>query len=41
MKKDFKKNLVITKKDNENFKKASQCWIYDKILINDGVNLKD
>ena len=36
MKKHFKKELVMTKKYNEDFEKSTKCWICDNDYV-DGV----
>ena len=40
MKKHFKKELAMTKEDNENFKNSTKCWIYDNDHI-DHVKVRD
>ena len=41
MKKHFNKELVITKKDNEDFKNSNKCWIYDNDYIDNDVKVRD
>ena len=41
MKKHFSKELVITKKDNEDFKNSTKCWICDNGYVDHDVKLKD
>ena len=41
MKKHFNKELVMTKKDNENFKSSTNCWICDNDSVNNDVKLRD
>ena len=33
IKKDFKKELVMTRKNNEDFKNSSECWICDNDYV--------
>ena len=37
MKKHFKKELAVTKEDNENFKNFAKCWIYDNDYLDNDV----
>ena len=37
MKKHFNKELVMTNKDNENFKSSTKCWICDNDYIDTDV----
>ena len=39
--KNFNKELVITKEDNENFKNSTKCWIGDNDYINNDVKVRD
>ena len=41
MKKPFSKELVMTKKDNEDFENSSKCWIYDNDFIDGDVKVRD
>ena len=41
MKKEFKKNFVMTKRDNENFRKASELWICGKSYVDVHVKIRD
>ena len=41
MKKHFNKELVITKKDNEDFKNSTKCWICDNGYVDHDVKLRD
>ena len=41
MKKHFNKALVMTKKDNEDFKNSTKCWICDHDYIDTGVKVRD
>ena len=38
IKKYFNKELVMTKKDNEDFKNSSKCWICDNTYVDGDVN---
>ena len=40
MKKHFNKELVMTKKDNDDFQNSTKCWIYDNDYIDTDVNLR-
>ena len=40
MKKHFKKELAMTKEDNEDFKNSIKCWIYDNDYIDNDLNHK-
>ena len=40
VKKHFNKELVITKKDNEDFKNSNKCWICDNDYVDNGVKVK-
>ena len=33
MRKDFNKELVMTKEDNENFERSTKCWICDNTFV--------
>lgn len=41
IKTEFKKNLVMTNKDNENIKNASECWIFGKPSVDSNVKVRD
>ena len=41
MKKHFKKKLVITKEDNEDFENSAKCWICDNDYIDTDVKVRD
>ena len=41
MKQDFNKELVITKKDNKDFKSSNECWIWDKVYVHCDVKVRD
>ena len=41
VKKHFNKELVITKKDNEDFENSIECWICDKDYVEDDVKVRD
>ena len=41
MKKHFNKELVMTKKDNENVKNFTECWICDNNYIDNDVKVSD
>ena len=41
MKKYFSKELVMTKKDNEDFKNYFSCWIYDNDYVDNDVKVRD
>ena len=40
MEKHFNKELVITKKDNEDFENSTKCWFCDNDYIDGGVKIK-
>ena len=40
MKKHLKKELAISKEDNENFKNSTKCWICDKDYVDNDVKVK-
>ena len=37
MKKHFSKGLVMTKKDNEDFKNSTKCWIFGNDYVDSNV----
>ena len=41
MKKHFNKELVMTKKDNEDFKNSTKCWICDYDYVDGDVKVRD
>ena len=41
MKKHFNKEPVMNKKDNEDFKNSTKCWICDNDYIDNDVKLRD
>ena len=41
MKKYFSKELVMTKKDNKDFKNYFSCWIYDNDYVDNEVKVRD
>ena len=41
LKKNFKKELVITKEDNESFENPTKCWICDNDYIDTDVKVRD
>ena len=41
MQKHFHKELVMTKKDNEDFKNSTKCWICDHIYVEGNVKVTD
>ena len=41
MKKIFNKELVMTKKDNEDFENSTKCWVSDNDYIDGDVKVKD
>ena len=41
IKKDFNKELVMTKEDNENFKNSTKCWICDNDYVDNDVKTRD
>ena len=41
MKKHFSKELVMTKKDNEDFEDSTKCWIYDNDYIDNDIKVRD
>ena len=41
MQKPFKKELVMTKKDNEDFKNSGKCCICDNFHVNGYVKVRD
>ena len=41
MKKNFNKELVTTKEDNQNFKNSTKCWICDNDHDDNDVKVRD
>ena len=41
MEKHFNKELVIAKKDGEDFKNSTKCWIYDNVYVDDDAKMSD
>ena len=41
IKKNFNKEFVMTKKDNEDFENSTKCWICDNDYINGDVKVRD
>ena len=41
MKKHFNKELVMTKKDNEDFKNSTKCWTCNNIYVNGNLKVRD
>ena len=41
MEKHFKKELVMTKKDNKDFKNSTKCWICYLVYIEGDVKVRD
>ena len=41
LKKHFNEELVMTKKDNEDFKKSTKCWICSNTYLDDDVKVRD
>ena len=41
MEKDFNKELVMTKKDNKDFKNSAKCWVYDIDYNDTDIKVKD
>ena len=41
VKKDFNKELVMTKEDNEDFKETVKCWICDNDYIDSDIKVRD
>ena len=41
MKKNYSKELVMTKEDNERFKKSTKCWISDNDYVDNDAKLRD
>ena len=40
MRKNFNKELVMTKQDNEDFESSTKCWIYDNDYIDNDVKVR-
>ena len=41
MKKHFNKNLIMSEKEEEQFKLSNPCWICEKRIDNDDEKVKD
>ena len=41
MKRNFNKDILMTKKDNEGFKKSTRCWICDNEYADGDVKVRD
>ena len=41
MTKNYNKELVMTKEDNEDFKNSTKCWICDNDYVNNDVKVRD
>ena len=41
MKRDFNKELVMTKEDNKDFENSTKCWICDNSYTNGEVKVRD
>ena len=41
MKKLFNKEFLMTKKDNEDSKNSTKCWIYDNDYVDNDVKVRD
>ena len=41
MKKHFKKELVMTKEDDEDFENSTKCWICDNVYFEDDAQVRD
>ena len=41
MKKNFNKNLIITKEEEDLFQKSNSCWICEKLTDNDEEKVRD
>ena len=41
MKKDFNKNLILTKEEEENFQSSNTCWICEKLIEDDDEKVRD
>ena len=41
MKKNFNKEVVMTKEDHEDFENSTKCWICDNDYIHADVKLRD
>ena len=41
MKKHFKKELLMTKKDHEDFENSAKCWICDNVDFDGDVKVRD
>ena len=41
MRRHFNKEIVLTEKDNENFKNSTKCWICDHVYVKGNVKVRD
>ena len=41
MKKYFNKNLIMTEEEEENFQSGNTCWIFEKLIDDDGEKVRD
>ena len=41
IKKQFNKEPVMTRKDNEDFKNSTKCWICDNTYVDGDVKVRD
>ena len=41
MRKHFNKEIVMTKKDNEDFKNSARCWICDNDYVDDDIKVRN
>ena len=41
IKRHFNKELVMTKEENENFKKCTKCWICDNDYVDNVIKVRD
>ena len=41
IKKQFNKELMMTRKDNEDFKNSTKCWICDNTYVDGDVKVRD
>ena len=41
LKEQFNKELVMTRKDNEDFKNSPKCWICDNTYVDGDVKVRD
>ena len=41
MKKKIKKELVMTKEDNEEFENSTKCWMCDNVYVDGDMKVRD